>query len=123
MRYSLYTLLAVLALGVAAPGIGWSQDSIPRFSAVDPANAKVGDVLTVTGENIGKDAVAEVYLTDGKNDFKAVVTSQTETEIKFKVPKVAPARYRLMVLTKGKEPKLIEQPVKVEIEEGSGATS
>ncbi|MCC7155568.1 MAG: IPT/TIG domain-containing protein [Bryobacterales bacterium] len=123
MRYSLYTLLAVLALAVAAPRIGWSQDSIPRFSAVDPANAKVGDVLTVTGENIGKDAVAEVYLTDGKNDFKAVVTSQTGTEIKFKVPKVAPARYRLMVLTKGKEPKLIEQPVKVEIEEGSGATS
>ena len=123
MRYSLYMLFAVLAISVAAPQIGWAQDSIPRFATVEPLNAKVGDVLTVTGENIGKDMVAEVYLTDGKNDFKVVVTSQTATEIKLKVPKVVPARYKLMVLTKGKEPKLIEQPVKVEIEEGSGATS
>jgi len=26
-------------------------------------------------------------------------------------------RYRLMILTRGKEPKLIEQPVRVEVEE------
>jgi hypothetical protein len=26
-------------------------------------------------------------------------------------------RYRLMILTKGKEPKLIEQPVRIEVEE------
>ena len=123
MRYSLFTLLAVLVLFVAAPQFAWAQDSIPRFSTVEPTAAKVGDLLTVTGENIGKDLVAEVYLTDGKNDFKVVVTDQSSTEIKFKVPKVAPARYKLMVLTKGKEPKLIEQPVKVEVEEAPGATS
>lgn len=123
MRYSLFLLLAVVALSVAAPQLAWGQDAIPRFTAVEPTNGKVGDVVTVTGENIGKEIVAEVYLTDGKNDFKVVVTAQTGTEIKFKVPKVIPARYKLMVLTKGKEPKLIEQPVKVEVEEGSGATS
>jgi hypothetical protein len=45
------------------------------------------------------------------------VTEQAATAIKFKVPeKVTPGRFALMVLTGGKEPKLIEQPVKVTIE-------
>lgn len=37
---------------------------------------------------------------------------------KFKIPvKGAPGRLTVMVLTTGKEPTLIEQPVKVEVEE------
>lgn len=123
MRHSLFALFAILAVFVAAPRSGWAQDSIPRFASVEPANAKAGDLLTIAGENIGKEMVAEVYLTDGKNDFKVILASQTDIEIKFKVPKIVPARYKLMVLTKGKEPKLIVQPVKVEVEEGSGSTT
>ena len=46
------------------------------------------------------------------------VTEQSATTIKFKIPaaKVA-GRLALMILTTGKEPKYIEQPVKVTIEE------
>ena len=78
---------------------------------------KVGDVITVTGENLQKDAVVKVYLTDEKNDVPVEVTEQTPTSIKFKIPAKAPAgRLAVMVLTSGKDAKLIEQPVKVEIE-------
>ena len=47
------------------------------------------------------------------------MVEQTDTNIKFKIPAKAPQGERLtvMVLTTGKDAKLIEQPVKVEIDE------
>ena len=46
------------------------------------------------------------------------VTEQTPTSIKFKIPAKATAgRFALMLLTTGKEPKLIEQPVKLTVEQ------
>ncbi len=94
-----------------------AEAAMPQMKTVEPDTAKTGDVLTVTGENLDKNTVAEVYLTDGKNDFKAVITEQDADSLKLKVPaSTKPGRMALMVLTKGKEPKLIEQPVKVTIE-------
>jgi hypothetical protein len=90
---------------------------MPRMTGVEPGNGKAGDVLTVSGEHLDKGAVAELYLTDGKKDTKVQVTEQAATAIKFKIPdKMATGRFALMVLTGGKEPKLIEQPVKVTVE-------
>lgn len=108
----------VAALLVAASSAAYSQQAMPRMTSVEPTSAKKGDVVAVTGENLDKDAVAKVYLTDGKNDTAVEVTEQSATSIKFKIPaaKVA-GRLALMVLTTGKDPKYIEQPVKVTIEE------
>ena len=78
---------------------------------------RTGDVLAVAGENLQKEAVAKVYLTDGKTDIEVTITEQTEKEIKFKIPAKAAGRLALMVLTAGKDAKLIEQPVKVQIDE------
>ena len=87
------------------------------MTAVEPANGKAGDVLVVNGENLEKANVAKVYLTDGKNDLEVGITDQASTAIKFKIPsKVQPGRFALMILTAGKEPKLIEQPVKLTVE-------
>jgi siroheme synthase (precorrin-2 oxidase/ferrochelatase) len=87
------------------------------MKTVEPPTGKSGDVVTVTGENLDKSNVAELYLTDGQHDIKAVMTQQTATSIKFKIPSsIKPGRLALMVLTKGKNPKLIEEPVKVTIE-------
>jgi hypothetical protein len=60
-----------------------------------------------------------VYFTDGQNDIAVPVTDQTDTALKVAIPAKAKVgeRYRLMILTRGKEPKLIEQPVRVEVEE------
>ena len=108
----------VVTLLVAASFTAFAQATMPRMTSVDPLNGKKGDVIVVTGENLAKEAVAKVYLTDGKNDVVVVVTEQTPTSIKFKIPeKVEAGRLTLMVLTTGKDAKYIEQPVKVTIDE------
>jgi hypothetical protein len=108
----------VVSLLVAASLAGYAPQAMPRMTSVDPQNGKKGDVIAVVGENLEKEQVAKVYLTDGKNDILVEVVEQTSTSIKFKIPvKAAPGRLALMVLTTGKDAKLIEQPVKVTIEE------
>jgi len=112
MKLSFITPLAA----VAAIAL-YAQQAMPRMTSVEPDTGKAGDIMTVSGEHLGKGEVVELYLTDGKKDQKVQVTEQAATAIKFKVPdKVTPGRFALMVLTGGKEPKLIEQPVKVTIE-------
>jgi len=104
---------------LAASAVVWAQQVMPRMISVDPMNGKGGDTIAVTGENLQKDTVARVYLTDGKNDIPVEVTEQTATSIKFIIPAKAQAGARLtvMVLTTGKDAKYIEQPVKLEIDE------
>jgi len=112
MKLSRMAPLLVLAAGVL-----YAQQAMPRMTSVDPDTAKAGDILTVTGEHLDKGEVVEVYLTDGKKDTKVQVVEQSPTSLKVKVPdKVTAGRFALMVLTGGKDPKLIEQPVKVNIE-------
>jgi len=112
-------LSLMVPLLLAASFAAWAQQAMPRMTSVDPMNGKGGDVIAVTGENLQKDAVAKVFLTDGKNDIPVEVTEQNATTIKFKVPaKVPPGvRLTLMVLTTGKDAKYIEQPVKLQIDE------
>ncbi|MCU1239170.1 MAG: hypothetical protein JWP63_7137 [Candidatus Solibacter sp.] len=93
-----------------------AQEAMPRMSSIEPSSAKVGDVVTVTGENLDKANVAKVYLTNQKTDLECEVTSQTATELKIKIPAKSTGRLALMILTNGKEQRLIEQPVKLTIE-------
>jgi len=91
----------------------WAQEL--KVANVDPATAKVGDVVTVNGDGIDKKNVDTLYLTDGKTDIKVEVTEQTAKAIKFKVPESAKAhRWALMVHTT--KDQLIEEPVRVTIE-------
>lgn len=106
---------------VAASFAAYGQQAMPRMTSVDPMSGKKGDVIAITGENLQKDLVAKVFLTDGKNDIQVEVTEQTATSIKFKIPVKAAGRLTLMVLTTGKEAKYIEQPVKLTIEDGATA--
>ena len=113
-RSLISTVLIVLIAGAT---LLLAQAGFPRMTSVDPINGKAGDVFTVAGENLDKANVAQVLLTDGQNDIKTDITAQAETSVKIKVPaSVKPGRFSLMVLTTGKQPKLIEQPVKVTIE-------
>ena len=111
MKVSFIAALALFA------SIAFAQQAMPRMTTVEPGNGKAGDVLTVAGENLDKAAVDKLYLTDGKNDLEVQVTEQAATSIKFKIPAGAKAgRFSLMILTGGKEPKYIEQPVRVTVE-------
>ena len=107
-------LLAVLVLSLSLFG----QAVMPRLTAVEPASAKAGDQMTVSGENLDKPNVAELRLTDGKTDIKLTVIEQTATAIKFRIPaNCKPGRYALLTVTKrGQRDLEIEQPVKATVE-------
>jgi hypothetical protein len=112
--------LSFVATALLAVNFGvWAQDGLPRMLSVDPLSGKKGDVIAVTGENLDKGYVDKVFLTDGKNDTPVEITEQNATIIKFKIPEKAAtgSRLAIMILTKGKDAKYIEQPVKVMIEE------
>jgi hypothetical protein len=110
------TLLLTALLGAWSSAI--AQEGLPRMLSVDPVTGKAGDVIAVTGENLDKEKVDKVFLTDEKNDVPVEITEQTGTTIKFKIPVKAPTggRLAIMILTAGKDAKLIEQPVKIMIE-------
>lgn len=109
--------LSFIALLTLFAAIALAQQAMPRMTTVEPGNGKVGDVLTVAGENLDKSSVVKLYLTDGKNDLEVQMTEQAATSIKFKIPDKAKAgRFSLMILTGGKDPKYIEQPVRVTVE-------
>lgn len=117
MQIKLSLIPSVLIVLLAGALLLNAQTGFPRMTSVDPPNGRAGDLLTAAGENLDKANVAQVYLTDGKNDVKVEVTEQAATSVKFKIPDAAkPGRFSLMVLTTGKQPKLIEQPVKVTVE-------
>ena len=108
--------LSSIALLLVASFVMFGQEAMPRMASAEPTSGKIGDEVTVSGENLDKANVGKIYLTDGKNDLECVITTQTATEVKIKIPAKATGRMALMILTGGKEPKLIEQPVKIAIE-------
>ncbi|MBI2686314.1 MAG: hypothetical protein HYX27_08360 [Acidobacteria bacterium] len=108
-------LFAVLIL-CALPAAALAQSKSPRLASVTPESGKPAAEYTAAGENLDKDAIKELYLTNGKDDIKVSIVTQKADAIQFKVPgSVKPGRYALMVLTAdGKQ--FIEQPVKLTIE-------
>ncbi len=113
MGLSVLSIPFLLALAFTASP--QSPSGMPTMSSVEPGSGRAGDILVIRGETL--DNVATLYLTDGNNDIKVAMIEQTATSIKFKIPPgIKPGRLALMVLTKDKEAKLIEEPVKITIE-------
>lgn len=109
---SVFLLVVLILVAVSLP----AQVAIPSIKSVDPMSGKVGDTVKATGENLSKESVVQVFLTDGKNDIPCEIMDQTATTVAFKIPaKATPMRYSVAVLTPGKEPKFIEQPVRYEV--------
>ena len=76
------SLMVSLLLGASLAA--WAQQAMPRMITVEPMNGKQGDAVVVSGENLAKDAVAKLFLTDGKTDYLCEVVEQTATTIKFR---------------------------------------
>jgi NMD protein affecting ribosome stability and mRNA decay len=105
---------ALLIVSFCAGVLLAADSKSPRVTTVEPDTGKVGDVATAKGENLDKDVVADLYLTDGKNDVKVVIMERAADSIKFKVPQIQAGRYRLMT---GSKTAMIEQPVVFEVSE------
>ena len=89
------SLIAAILLLCLAPRAG-SQSS-PKVTAVAPATGKVNDDVTLTGENLGKDSISAVYLSDDKDDFKATLVDQENAKIILKVPQVKSGGYNISI--------------------------
>ena len=95
-------------------------DEAPQVSGMSPKSAKPGQVLDITGISLDASKIDEVFLTDHKFDMRVKVLEQNDKLIKFRVPPFAkPGRMQLLLLTKGEEPKLLEVPAYVVIEDSS----
>jgi hypothetical protein len=107
----------VLAAIVAVPLLLSAQTSFPRMTTVEPMTAKVGDLVTVAGENLDKSNVSEVFLNDDNSDTRVQISEQSATTIKFKVPdSVKPGRFRLVIRTPTTPPKDYIQPVRLTVQ-------
>ena len=116
MKALSFFLFVALILCMALTQSAQAQAPLASIKTVEPTSGKVGDAIKAIGENLDKESVKELYLTDGKNDIPCQIADQTATAISFKIPaKATPMRYSVAVLTPGKEPKFIEQPVKLEV--------
>ena len=76
---TLFALVAVTA---------WAQS--PRVLSVEPDTGKQGDELVVSGQNLDKGHVADLFLTAGGKDAKVKMVEQSAESIRFSVPKVRP---------------------------------
>ena len=113
-------LLLVLALSSAcfAEQNATLQDPAPQMESLSAKTAKPGDVIEIVGVGLGDRKIDEVYLTDHKFDMRVKLLEQKPTLIRFRVPPFAkPGRMQVLALTKGDEPKLLEQPLYIVIED------
>lgn len=87
---------------------------MPRLTNVKPTTAKVGDTVTVVGENLGKERVVAVFLSDAESDYQMEVIEQTAGKIIFKVAQVKQAIYRVAL---GVGDQVFIQPVRLTVKE------
>lgn len=98
-----------------------ADELAPQISTVTPRVVKPGDTVVVTGVSLGENLVEDVYLSDHKFDMKCKVLEQNAKMIKFRIPPVSKSgRMQLLMLMKAvkdEDPKLLELPAYLLIEE------
>jgi hypothetical protein len=111
-RRSLPKRWLFLAAVVLFSSLAVAQNA-PQVTGVDPESGKVNDTVTVSGSNLGKATVSSVFLSDDKNDYKAVIVDQSDDKITLKVPQVKAGDYNISVQVGDK---LFIKPVKFKVE-------
>lgn len=115
--FRILALLLAAATIVASAASDLPSRPAPIVRSIEPDSAKPGDSLVATGQNLGKEVVLEVYLTQGETSFKSEIKSQTPDSLTFIVPSTVKAgRFGFSILTRGPAPLLVDQPVVVTIE-------
>jgi hypothetical protein len=89
-------LLAATVL-LVLPARPLAGQGSPSITAVDPVSGKPNDVITVSGQSLEKNHVSAVFLSDDKDDHKAVVVTQADDKITIKVPEVKPGDYNISI--------------------------
>ncbi len=111
-------LLLFLPIVCAAADRNVNAPSLtPIIKTVTPDTAKAGSDATASGTSLSDQQVASVYLSQGDLMVKVKINSETDTDIAFTVPDtLKPGRYGITILTTGKEPRYIDEPVFLSVE-------
>jgi hypothetical protein len=86
--------IVVLVLFLAPLLLG---QAMSKVTAVDPTSGKVDDTVTLTGESLGAESVAAVFLSDDTQDFKATLVEQGNEKIVMRVPQTKPGDYNVSI--------------------------
>src|SRR4051812_16059049 len=82
-------LVAAVQLAAMDPGVPVPRNLVVKEAIqvrdVLPGIAKSGDIVAAYGDNLTADRVLEVYLSDGKSDYKVEVLEQTGHMIRFRL--------------------------------------
>jgi hypothetical protein len=111
--------IAILFLTVPTRGVEPKEGGFrtPLMRTVEPYKASAGDQVTISGENLDKARVAEVYISDGKENTPVTMVTQEDKKLVVKLPATAkPGRYSFVVMLTDNPPMFIEEPVKITIE-------
>lgn len=88
----------------------------PLVRILEPTAARPGDPVLVRGENLGRQFISEMYLSDGTKDVKVRITEQTDAALKFEVPAACkPGKYSVIVLLNKRDAVLLEEPVRLTV--------
>jgi hypothetical protein len=116
-------LLLVGILSCAACFAG-DDEVAPQMNTLSTKSAKPGELFTINGVGLNNSKIDEIFLTDHKFDMKVKVIEQKDTSMTLRVPPFAkPGRMQVLVLTKGDDPKLLEQPLYILIEDATTEVS
>jgi hypothetical protein len=105
-----WRLLLFLALATSLPA--------QVLKTVHPDSGKAGSVLRVQGFELSKAKIDSLYLSDQTFDMMVKVLNQTDNFIEFRIPPSAkPGKLQLVIKTAGKEPRILEEPFYIKVEE------
>ena len=96
-RRKLWQITFIIAMFVLSIAGRLPAQNAPKVNMVDPLTGKVDDSVTLTGQNLGKDSVSGVFLSDDKDDFKATLVQQDSAKIVLKVPQVKSGGYNISI--------------------------
>ena len=109
--------LGIVTLALTAGNMLFAQEPAKGASylkEIAPFEARAGQTLIGRGENLNQERVIELYLSDGKNDYRVEILEQSKDAIRFKLPGVLPEG-KLRAALVSDDLMILEQPVFVRI--------
>ncbi len=96
-----YLICAALLFVVGGVRLATAADirDVPAtvMEKVVPAEARSGDVITVEGQSLDAAHLKAVFVTDRKDTLEVEIIAQSPQFLRFKLPKVAPGKWRIAI--------------------------